>query len=207
MNFDSTQLSALLLFALVSSITPGPNNTMLLASGVNFGFLRSLPHMLGISCGFALLILTVGLGLGALFERVPVLHTVLRYVGAAYLLWLAWKMARAAPPDARGDGNARPLGFLGAAAFQWVNPKAWVMAFGAITAYLPDQSVRSVVIVTLVFALVNLPSVGLWTGCGTMLRSLLQNPVRLRRFNLLMALLLVASLYPMLAAPVRGAAG
>lgn len=190
-------LLAFVAFALVTSITPGPNNMMLLASGVNFGIRRSLPHMLGISLGFMVLVIAVGMGLGQLFERLPVLHDVLRYVGAAYLLYLAWKIAQSGAPQGRDTPSARPFTFLQAAAFQWVNPKAWIMAIGAITTYTPHEGFfTNVLLIAALFALVNCPSVGLWTVAGSLLRKWLDNPRALRAFNIGMALLLVASLYP-----------
>lgn len=200
MSFTLDLLAAFCLFAFVSSITPGPNNTMLLASGVNFGFRRSLPHALGVSVGFMLMVLAVGLGLGAVFKAVPLAYTVLRWVGAAYLLYLAYRIATSGPMNAPGtDSERQPMSFLAAAAFQWVNPKAWVMAIGAITTYTPAEGyTANVFVVALVFAVVNLPSVCLWVGCGTALRSVLQDRRWLMLFNGLMAVLLVASLYPML---------
>jgi threonine/homoserine/homoserine lactone efflux protein len=192
-------LLAFVAFAFVTSITPGPNNMMLLASGVNFGVRRSLPHMLGISLGFMLLVAAVGLGLGQLFEQVPLLHSVLRYAGAAYLLYLAWKIAQSGAPQSSGAPAARPFTFLQAAAFQWVNPKAWIMAIGAITTYTPHEGFfTNVLLIAALFALVNCPSVGLWTVAGSLLRNWLNNPRALRAFNIGMALLLVASLYPIL---------
>ncbi|BCD89582.1 lysine transporter LysE [Pseudomonas solani] len=191
-------LLAFALFAFVTSITPGPNNMMLLASGVNFGVRRSLPHMLGISLGFMVLVIAVGLGLHQVFEQVPVLYTTLRYLGAAYLLYLAWKIAGSGAPDSR-DSGARPFTFLQAAAFQWVNPKAWVMAIGAITTYTPQENfVTNALLIAALFALINCPSVGLWTVAGSLLRRWLSSPRVLRAFNIGMALLLVASLYPIL---------
>ena len=200
MSFTLNLLAAFILFAFVSSITPGPNNTMLLASGVNFGFRRSIPHALGVSIGFMLMVLAVGLGLGAVFNAVPVAYTVLRYAGAAYLLYLAYRIATSGPMNSNGaDGERQPMSFLAAAAFQWVNPKAWVMAIGAITTYTPaDGYIANVFVVALVFAIVNLPSVCIWVGCGTALRRVLQDRRWLRLFNGLMAALLVASLYPLL---------
>ncbi|VVO25169.1 LysE family translocator [Pseudomonas fluorescens] len=187
------------LFALVTSVTPGPNNTMLLASGVNFGFNRSIPHMLGISCGFFVLVLAVGFGLGAVFQTYPLLYNVLRYVGAAYLLYLAWKIAHSGPVSETAQGQGKPISYWGAAAFQWVNPKAWIMAVGAISTYTPLQGYfTNVVVIAAVFALINLPSVSLWVACGSLLRKVLRDPRWLRVFNLSMALLLVASLYPLL---------
>lgn len=187
------------LFALVTSITPGPNNTMLLASGVNFGFHRTIPHMLGITCGFFVLVVAVGFGLGTVFQTYPMLYTVLRYAGAAYLLYLAWKIAHSGPVAEGEQGEGKPISYLGAAAFQWVNPKAWIMAIGAISTYTPMQGYfTNVIVIAAVFALINLPSVGVWAGCGTLLRNVLHDRRWLRLFNWGMALLLVASLYPLL---------
>lgn len=193
-------LIAFIAFAFVTSVTPGPNNTMLLASGANFGLRRTLPHMLGISLGLMLLVLAVGLGLGQLFEQVPQLYSLLRYVGAAYLLYLAWKIARSGAPDSQSGERGKPFSFLQAAAFQWVNPKAWIMAIGAITTYTPqDDFVVNVLCIAALFALVNCPTMSVWTVAGSLLRKWLSNPRVLRGFNVGMALLLVASLYPILA--------
>jgi threonine/homoserine/homoserine lactone efflux protein len=190
-------LLALAAFALVSSITPGPNNLMLMASGANFGFRRTVPHMLGIGIGFAVMIVLVGLGLVRIFDAFPVTHLILTIVGVAYLLWLAWKIAHAAAPDAAKTG-AQPFTFMQAALFQWVNPKAWQMALTAITLYAPDRSATAILWVALVFALINLPSVSTWTVMGQQMRRVLSSPARLRAFNLSMAALLVASLVPVL---------
>ncbi len=191
-------LLALILFGFASSITPGPNNIMLLASGANFGLARTVPHMLGISLGHALMVALIGLGLLHLFEALPWLRPTLMAACAAYLLFLAWKIANAAPPGAAAT-DARPFTFLQAAAFQWVNPKAWYMAIYAQTNFAPDTADwTGALIVPAVFALVNLPSVAVWAAAGTQLRRWLQAPGRLRAFNVTMALLLVASLYPML---------
>ncbi len=193
-------LLAFIAFAFVTSVTPGPNNMMLLASGVNFGLRRSLPHMFGISLGFMLLVASVGLGLGQLFEQVPLLYNVLRYLGAAYLLYLAWKIANSGAPDSQSNTAGKPFSFLQAAAFQWVNPKAWIMAIGAITTYTPQENfVVNVLLIAALFALVNCPSVGLWTVAGSLLRNWLSNARALRIFNISMAVLLVASLYPIFA--------
>ncbi|MBE7186289.1 MAG: LysE family translocator [Methylobacterium mesophilicum] len=189
---------ALLAFAFVSSVTPGPNNMMLMASGVNFGFRRTIPHMFGIAVGFVSLLLAVGFVLGGLLAAYPALEKAMKWLSAAYLLWLAWKIA-----SARGIGTgretSRPMTFAEAALFQWVNPKAWTMALAAMGAYTSaDAPVLSVLIVSLAFGLVNLPSVSVWTTFGVALRSLLANPRRLRVFNIAMALLLAVSLWPML---------
>lgn len=193
-------LAALAAFALVSSITPGPNNLMLMASGTNFGLTRSVPHLLGVSIGFTLMLVVVGAGLGAALAAWPAAMLALKLVSAAYLLYLAWKIATAAPPSAGGgDAASRPLTFAQAAAFQWVNPKAWTMALTAMAVYVPaDDRTRGVLVVALVFGAVNLPSVGIWTAAGVQLRRLLHRPKALRIFNIVAALLLVGSLYPLL---------
>lgn len=197
MPLPNDLLIGLIGFAFVSSITPGPNNMMLLASGVNFGFRRTIPHMLGISLGHAVMVLLVGLGLAGLFLAYPAARLVLTLASTAYMLWLAWKIANAAPPDPKAP-TGRPLSFLQAALFQWVNPKAWTMALTAISLYTPNTSLASVGTVALVFCATNLPSVSSWAALGTALRGFLRDPKRLRAFNWTMAILLVLSLYPVL---------
>ena len=198
-------LLAFVAFAFVTSATPGPNNVMVLASGANFGFRRSVPHILGIAFGCAVMVAGVGLGLGGLFRAYPVLYDVLRWVGAAYLLYLAWKIARSGSPKKSDSAGDKPLGFVGAAAFQWVNPKAWVMSLGAVTTYAPrDGYLLNVLVVAVVFGLVCLPSLAAWTGFGTAFGRFLEHPVRLRVFNVGMALLLVLSLYPVVAKSLGG---
>lgn len=190
---------ALLLFAFTTSITPGPNNMMLFASGVNFGFRRTVPHMLGIGAGFLSLLIGVGLGLGALLHSVPLLYTALKFAGGLYLLWIAWKIGTSRSLT-EGSAGASPMTFLGAAAFQWVNPKAWVMAVTAMATYTSEeQYFATVMLVGVAFAAVNLPSVSTWAGFGSALREWLSVPVRLKWFNITMAVLLVVSLWPMLA--------
>lgn len=200
MMLSTDLLLAFSAFALISSITPGPNNTMLLASGAAFGFRRTLPHMLGVTGGFFLMVLSIGLGFGALFRAFPGLYDWLRYLGAAYLIYLAWRIARSSPaPHEDRGGVGEPLGFLGAAAFQWVNPKAWTMAVAAVSAYTPQQGyLTGVVIISVLFAVINLPCVSLWAGCGSLIRQWLDDPARQRWFDRAMAVLLLASLYPML---------
>ena len=184
------------LFALVSSITPGPNNLMLMASGANFGFRRTIPHMLGVGIGFTLMIVLVGIGLVQIFDLYPISHQILKVVSVIYLFWLAWKIANAAPPEGDVASESTPITFIQAALFQWVNPKAWTMALTAITAYTPNQTLGSVIWVALVFGIVNLPSVSLWTVLGEQMARFLTSAARLRAFNWLMAAHLVASLYP-----------
>ncbi|WP_425043112.1 LysE family translocator [Primorskyibacter sp. S87] len=190
-------LTALIAFAFASSITPGPNNLMLMTSGANFGFRRSIPHMLGIGIGFTFMVVLVGTGLMQVFDTIPYSYAVLKCLSAVYLLYLAWKISQAGPVRAQG-AEARPMTFLEAATFQWVNPKAWAMALTAISAYSPDRSMSAVLLVALVFGAVNLPSVGTWTVLGQQMARFLTDPHRLTLFNRTMALLLVASLYPLL---------
>jgi threonine/homoserine/homoserine lactone efflux protein len=186
--------AALLAFAFVTSVTPGPNNMMLLASGVNFGFRRTVPHMLGISLGHAVMVFLVGLGVAGAFRAWPPALTVLKVLSVAYMLWLAWKIATSGAPGERA-AKARPMTFLQAAAFQWVNPKAWAMALGAVANYLPVPSLAGLLTVAAVFAAVNLPSVSVWAAAGQRLRRWLDAPARLRAFNWTMAGLLVLSLW------------
>jgi threonine/homoserine/homoserine lactone efflux protein len=199
---ETQTLLALATFAGVNSITPGPNNLMLLASGVRHGFRASVPHMLGISLGFAVLMMAAGLGLGALFERWPALHQVLRWAGIGYLLWLAWQLWHADAPRAAATGSAAaPMSFLGAALFQWVNPKAWMMAIGAVAGFMAaDAGVGAALLIALVCAAVNLPCISVWVLGGVRLSRWLSEPVARRRFNASMAALLLASVYPMLGA-------
>ncbi len=191
-------LIALFLFAFATSITPGPNNMMLFASGVNFGFQRTIPHMLGISVGFFTLLLGVGLGIGALLKSLPVLDLVLKVASGSYMLWIAWKIG-STRTLADVKSGVRPMTFLEAAAFQWVNPKAWAMAVPAMAAYTNQSAFfSSVLFVSAVFAIVNLPSVSCWAAFGSTLREWLSVPPRLQYFNISMAVLLVLSLWPML---------
>lgn len=188
-------LSAVAAFAFVSSITPGPNNLMLMASGANFGFRRTIPHMLGVGLGFVFMVMLVGAGLIQIFDAYPLSHTVLKVASVAYLLFLAWKIATAAPVH-DGQGQGTPMTFLQAAAFQWVNPKAWTMALTAVTVYTPDTTLWGIGVVALVFGAINLPAVSSWTVLGQQMARVLTNPARLTAFNWTMAALLIASLYP-----------
>lgn len=190
------QWLAFVLFAFASSITPGPNNLMLLASGVNFGLRRTLPHVLGVCIGFAAMLTAVGLGLAELFQLWPLAYAALKFVGTGYLLYLAWTVARAGQPALREQ--AQPLGFWGAAAFQWVNVKAWMMGVTAFSTYAKAQHWTGVLVVASAFALVNLPCITTWTLLGSRLRHWMAVGRRQTRFNQAMALLLVASLVPML---------
>lgn len=188
---------ALVSFALVTSFTPGPNNLMVTASGMNFGFVRTIPHMAGIDIGFLLLMAACAGGLGVVFAAYPPLQTVLKVAGALYMVWLAWKVANAGQAR-EADPAARPLTFLQAAAFQWVNPKAVVISLSTIAIYVrPGREMADFGIIFVVFGVSTVLSVLTWTGFGVALRKFLQDPLRARIFNVSMAVLLVASIVPM----------
>ncbi len=189
-------LFALIAFAFVTSVTPGPNNVMLMASGANFGLRRTLPHMLGVALGFGLMVALLGLGVDRLIAGSPRLAMAMKWVSMAYMLWLAWRIAHASGPIGKGDVAARPMSFLAACAFQWVNPKAWMMGLGALSAY--SAGAGGALMVALIFTLVNLPSVAGWAALGQGLRGVLQEPGRLLLFNRAMAVLLVVSMLPVL---------
>lgn len=189
-------LLALMTFAFVSSITPGPNNLMVLASGANFGLRRTMPHLLGICLGHAFMVLLIGMGLGQVFETWPVAHMALKVASVAYMGWLAWKIAHSAAPQG-AQATGRPFSFLQAAAFQWVNPKAWVMGVTAVTVYAdPGGGLYGALLVALAFCATNFPSVTVWAWMGTQVARWLRSPIRLRTFNWTMAALLMASLIP-----------
>jgi threonine/homoserine/homoserine lactone efflux protein len=190
-------LLALLMFSAATLFTPGPNNLMLLASGANFGLRRTLPHLAGVAYGFALMILPVGLGVMTLFDRWPLAETILGTAAVLYVLWLAWKIANAAPA-ARTRSASRPLTFLQAAGFQWVNPKAWSMALGAITLYAAGRDLPAILWIAGTFAVLGTLSALTWVALGKAMRRLLSDPGRLRLFNRVMAVLLVVSMIPVL---------
>lgn len=190
-------LIAFLGFAFASSVTPGPNNMMLVASGVNFGVRRTLPHVAGINVGFPVMLLLTGFGLGQIFHRYPAIYIVMKVVGILYMLWLAWKVATSGPVKEGEAAVGKPMSFWQAAAFQWVNPKAWAMVMGAIAAYtVPENYIGSLLIITAVYALVGTPGSLVWAMFGAALRNGLRDPVKVRWFNLAMAALLLLSLYP-----------
>ena len=187
----------LLLFACAGSLTPGPNNIMLAASGVNFGFRRTLPHMIGICIGFPLMFLAVGLGISRIFEEAPAVHFALKFMGSVYLLWLAWRVATAEPISSTNsdETRSRPISLIQAAAFQWVNPKAWFLVLGAISAYtkIDEALLPQVVSITLIFAIVCVFSVMVWTMLGVGIAQALTKPRSRRIFNLTMATALAVS--------------
>lgn len=196
---SSTLLASLVLFAVVTSVTPGPNNIMLMASGANFGFRRTLPHLAGVTVGFGLMNVLVGLGLGGLIIEIPALHGALQVVGTLYLVYLAWRIATA---DGLGNTgtSAQPMPFLTAIAFQAVNVKAWTMSLGAFATYaLVGELMASIMLIAGTFVVVGIPCSVTWTAFGVGLKRMLSQPRALRAFNVAMALLLIASLTPTLA--------
>jgi threonine/homoserine/homoserine lactone efflux protein len=185
-------IAAYFSFALVSSITPGPNNIMLATSGVNFGIRRTVPHMAGISAGLLLIMVACGLGLGTIVSAYPPLRRGLMILGILYTLWLAWKIGSAG--SLGGGALAHPMRFPGAFAFQWVNVKLWLMTITVAALYVrPGHTVTDTALVTVILAMINVPAMLLWAGFGAGLRDLLQDPRRIRVFNLVMGLLLAAT--------------
>lgn len=227
----ATTVYSFILYAIVTSITPGPNNVMVTTSGVTYGFRRTLPAVIGVGVGFGIMLAIVGLGIGNLLTDSPVAFEALRLIGIAYLLYLAWKIGTDVPPidagsveanasltgshaavadplapgiQAASNPHQRPIGFWGAALFQWVNPKGWIIALGAISAYTsPGTPLMEWALLAGAFAVLSIPCVGLWAWMGERLQVLLSQPQRVRRFNLAMALLLVASVVPSIAASVQ----
>jgi threonine/homoserine/homoserine lactone efflux protein len=193
-------------FALAMSATPGPNNAMVAASCATWGLRRTWWHIFGISIVFPVMIVAVALGLGAFLERHPEIHVWLKWIGAAYMLWLAWHIASAvpAPGTEAGEGKSRrgrPLRFHEAALFQWINPKAWIITAGALATYTQADSEAletQVVLLAVIFFLVCVPSVTLWTLIGAGVARLFRTERAIRLFNWAMAVLLVASLVPVL---------
>jgi threonine/homoserine/homoserine lactone efflux protein len=190
--------SALFAFAAISSFTPGPNNTLLMASGINHGLSKTLPMMLGVIIGFPAMIAVVGFGLAQIFQVYPILYTAMKYLGAAYLLWLAWKIAMSTP-SASGENTAQPLSFFQAAGFQWINPKGWTMAVAALSTYtIPTSYLFGVAIVALTFMFTGVGSSFTWVLFGTGLRNALTDPRWFRMINIALACTLIISLVPML---------
>ncbi len=193
---DMQQLLALCLFAFISTVSPGPNNIMLMTSGANIGFARTLPHMLGIVLGFSFMLIMVGVGLTSVFHQFPMLYQILNILCIGYLFYLALKIAKSKSIESKE--KYQPMSFLAAANFQWVNPKAWVMAMTAVTVYNQTSSWQGVLFIALVFALANIPSVSIWTYAGKQLQTWLNSPTRLQKFNYVMAGLLILSVIPMI---------
>lgn len=193
-------LAPLCLFCVVATVTPGPNNIMLLVSGVNFGFYRTLPHMMGIAAGFLVLLLAAGLGLGGLLAAAPMMYAALKGLSAIYLIHLAFRIATSySIPIGNDDSKSRPLTFLEAAGFQWINPKAWIMALSSMALYVDkDHPFLSIAVISIVFSTINWPSLSLWVLFGTALSEILVHKFYIKLFNVVMGLLLVISIIPII---------
>lgn len=191
------EYTAIVAFAITTCVTPGPNNTLIMTSGLNYGIRRSMPHYLGIVFGFPTMVVAVGLGIAGLFEQFPFLHVILKLLGAVYLSYLAYQIA-SAPISDLNITEGKPFSFLQAAAFQWVNPKAWVLAIGATVTYtiISDSYVLQVLSIAMIFLLFGSPCIMLWLWFGASLKTILQNSRNVRIFNISMALLLMGSLIP-----------
>lgn len=193
---DYTQWWPLVAFAFVSTFSPGPNNIMLMTSGANVGFMRTIPHMLGVTFGFSIMVLLVGVGLTGLFHRYPMLQQGLQIACTIYLVYLAIKIALSNP--SQGGKQYQPMSFFSAVLFQWVNPKGWSMALTAVSVFNQSASWAQLMLISLVFALVNIPSVSVWTAAGKQLSHWMNHPSYVRWFNGAMGALLLLSVVPML---------
>jgi len=189
----------IILFAASSSVTPGPNNIMIMTSGLNYGIKKSMPHFLGICFGFPIMVILVGLGFSVIFENYPITHEIIKVLGVVYLIYLAWLIASSAPASLESI-HSKPFSFIQAASFQWVNPKAWVMATGAVAAYttVSTNVFTQVIYIALAFFIVAFPCVGIWLYFGSALKRYLKSTRHQKMFNVSMAFLLVASVFPVL---------
>ncbi|CAM4232483.1 LysE family translocator [Kerstersia similis] len=194
-----------LVYSLVTAITPGPNNIMLTASGLNFGFRRSIPHILGVAMGFGIMVAVVGLGIGNLLTASPALFETIRVLGILYLLYLSWRIATAGAAPSSKSARGRPLGFVGAALFQWVNPKSWIITLSAVTSYTSNTNGSLTLFLTLglIYTVVSLPAISAWAYMGSRLQDLAADANRMRWFNWGMALLLASSVLPSMQASVQ----
>ncbi len=198
--YSFTMLVSITSFTLAGVMTPGPNNIMLLTSGLTFGYKKTIPHMLGVALGFSLMVIGVGLGIGAVFELFPALFTILKVVGISYLLWMAWHIANAKGDIKTTKKTSKPFTFLQAASFQWVNPKAWVMAITSTLSFItnPEYGFVQVLIIALIYFLSSIISTNSWTLGGVYLKKLIKNEQHVRVFNIIMAILIVASILPVI---------
>ena len=188
------------MFSFATSLTPGPNNIMLLSSGLTFGYKKTIPHILGVVIGFPLMTIFVGLGLGEFFKVYPFTFTILKIIGILYLLWLAWKIANATPNFNENDANEQPLKFIPIVLFQWVNPKNWIKIITAMSVYVTsvEDATTQIIIITIIFLLTVLVSANSWAMGGVFLKKLIKSDRGIKRFNVIMALLLILSILPTL---------
>ena len=196
--YPFTMIISITFFALASTMTPGPNNIMLLSSGLTFGYKRTIPHALGVTFGFPIMVICVGLGVGELFEVFPLIYTILKVVGISYLLWMAWHIANAKGAPNTENIKDEPFTFLQAALFQWVNPKAWVAAIASTAAFITDHKIASmqVTIISCIYFFCAILSTNSWSLGGVLLKRFIQNERLVQIFNITMAILIVGSILP-----------
>ena len=198
--YTTAMFTSIFMFSFATSMTPGPNNIMLLSSGLTFGYKRTIPHILGVVIGFPLMTIFVGLGLGKFFELYPIAFSVLKVAGVGYLMWLAWHIAQSTPKFKEHDENARPLKFMPIILFQWINPKNWIKIITAMSVYVTslNHAMGQIVIITMIFLSTVMVSANTWALGGLILKKLIKSDVGIKRFNRLMALALILSMVPML---------
>ena len=197
--YSITMLLSLATFTLSTVISPGPNNIMLLSSGLTFGYKKTIPHMFGIMIGFSIMVIIVGLGMGVVFERFPLIFTILKVIGVLYLFWMAYKIANnSSSYDVDTDLNGNPFTFLQAAAFQWVNPKAWIVAITAISVFVTStqNSFIQVLTISFIYLLSSIVSTNIWALGGVVLKKFLKEEKSIKIFNISMASLLILSVIP-----------
>jgi len=186
------------MFSFATSMTPGPNNIMLLSSGLTFGYKRTIPHILGVILGFPLMTIFVGLGLGKFFEIYPFAFTILKVIGILYLLWLAWHIAKSTPKFKKIDENSQPLKFIPIILFQWINPKNWIKIITAMSVYVTsvEHAITQIIVIAIIFFMTVLISANSWALGGVVLKKLIKSDIGIKRFNVIMAVLLVLSIVP-----------
>ncbi|WDP85115.1 MAG: LysE family translocator [Desulfobacter sp.] len=196
--YTATMMLSIASFGLAMTMTPGPNNAMLLSSGLTFGYKRTIPHALGITFGFPVMVICVGMGIGKLFESYPVIYSALKIVGISYLVWMAWHIANTKGSLDPANIKDRPFTFLQAALFQWVNPKAWIAAITSTSAFITDHQIATiqVVVISCIYFLCAILSTNSWALGGVVLRKFIQNEKLVQTFNIIMALLIVGSVIP-----------
>ncbi|MCP3875543.1 MAG: LysE family translocator [Desulfobacteraceae bacterium] len=196
--YTFTMILSITSFGLALTMTPGPNNIMLLSSGLTFGYKRTLPHALGVNFGFPAMVICVGLGVGKLFEIFPFIYTALKMVGICYLLWMAWHIAKTKGSLDTANKKDKPFTFLQAALFQWVNPKAWMLAVTSTTTFITDHQIASiqVMIIACIYFFCAIFSTNSWSLGGVMLRRFIQDERFVQIFNIIMAILIVGSILP-----------
>ncbi len=197
--YTITMLISISTFTLSTVLSPGPNNIMLLSSGLTFGYKKTIPHILGVMLGFPLMVIIVGLGMGVIFEQYPIALKILKIVGILYLFWMAYKIATNSSTYSNDNSNSQPFTFIQSAGFQWVNPKAWIMAITSVSVFVIDgnSSFIQVFVIAFIYMLSGVISTNTWALGGVFLKSIIKNEKSIKIFNIIMAVLLVASVLPL----------